>query len=319
VSCRRVAFSRYHLIRLLGWRDEGRSYQRLDTSLNRWLGVTLYFQNAWWNAATKTWMNRGFHVLEDYTTPADLWSGTQTGGLRARRLPCTITWHEVVFQSFENGRLKKLDMELYRTLTSAVAKRMYRFLDKRFWFSATLTYELKRFAFEHVGLSRCYDNSQIRRLLRPALLELEAVGFLAPLPAEKRYEKVCRGRWNIRLVRADCFAKSRNGRKPAREPVPERAPATPASLNARRRGGPAAPTEGPHPKAGDGSGQRIEDFLSALPAERLAQFEQEAFEQADALHLDGYRRNLDLGRCDLADHWRRIIVHGHAARKLGLS
>jgi len=39
---RQVRFSRYQLIGLLGWRDEGRSYQRLETSLKRWLGVTLY-------------------------------------------------------------------------------------------------------------------------------------------------------------------------------------------------------------------------------------------------------------------------------------
>jgi plasmid replication initiation protein len=40
-SDRCVQFSRYELIRLLGWRDEGRSYRRLEESLNRWLGVAL--------------------------------------------------------------------------------------------------------------------------------------------------------------------------------------------------------------------------------------------------------------------------------------
>jgi hypothetical protein len=44
---RRVRFSRYQLIRILGWRDEGRSYRRLEHSLKRWLGVTLYYENAW--------------------------------------------------------------------------------------------------------------------------------------------------------------------------------------------------------------------------------------------------------------------------------
>ena len=46
---RRVQFSRYQLVHLLGWRDEGRSYRRLEESLKRWLGVTLYYENAWWD------------------------------------------------------------------------------------------------------------------------------------------------------------------------------------------------------------------------------------------------------------------------------
>ena len=35
---RRVAFTRYQLIRLLGWRDESKSYERIEKSLNRWIG-----------------------------------------------------------------------------------------------------------------------------------------------------------------------------------------------------------------------------------------------------------------------------------------
>ena len=54
---RRVRFSRYQLIRLLGWRDEGRSYRRLEQSLKRWLGVTLYYENAWRDNAQKRWVD----------------------------------------------------------------------------------------------------------------------------------------------------------------------------------------------------------------------------------------------------------------------
>jgi hypothetical protein len=38
---RRVSFTRYQLLQMLGWRDEGKTYERLEQSLNRWTGVTL--------------------------------------------------------------------------------------------------------------------------------------------------------------------------------------------------------------------------------------------------------------------------------------
>jgi len=57
---RRVRFSRYQLIHLLGWRDEGRSYRRLRQSLKRWLGVTLYYENAWWDKERKRWVDAVF-------------------------------------------------------------------------------------------------------------------------------------------------------------------------------------------------------------------------------------------------------------------
>src|SRR3954468_24469999 len=38
----KVNFSRYELINLLNWQDDGKTYKRLEESLNRWVGVSLY-------------------------------------------------------------------------------------------------------------------------------------------------------------------------------------------------------------------------------------------------------------------------------------
>src|SRR5262245_31285881 len=46
---RKVSFTRHELLRLLGWRGTTRNYARVEESLNRWTGVTLYYDNAWWN------------------------------------------------------------------------------------------------------------------------------------------------------------------------------------------------------------------------------------------------------------------------------
>jgi plasmid replication initiation protein len=62
---RRVAFTRYHLLQLLGWRNESKSYERLEASLHRWTGVTLSYRNAWWNKARGCWVDETFHVLDN--------------------------------------------------------------------------------------------------------------------------------------------------------------------------------------------------------------------------------------------------------------
>src|SRR5215217_6281918 len=48
-SNRRVYFTRYELLKLLNWADTTRNYNRLEQSLNRWLGVTLYYDKSWWS------------------------------------------------------------------------------------------------------------------------------------------------------------------------------------------------------------------------------------------------------------------------------
>ena len=60
-----------------------------------------------------------------------------------------------------------------------------------------LDFDLQTLAFEHLGMSRNYDNTQIRRALNPAIEELETIGFIEKMPAENRYKKLGRGRWRV--------------------------------------------------------------------------------------------------------------------------
>lgn len=209
---RRVRFSRYQLLRVLGWRDEGRSYRRLTRSLKRWLGVTLYYENAWWDKAHKRWVDAHFHLLDDlvlYRRPS-----RQTGVAadKGEAVLSSFTWNEMVFRSFQAGFLKQLDLTFYRRLKLATAKRMYRFLDKRFHFTSTLRFKLPVFACEHIGLSRRYDVAQLKRRLNPAIAELEQAGYLAPLPAKERFHRLRRGHWEVVFVRTP---KRRSQRRPA--------------------------------------------------------------------------------------------------------
>ena len=100
------------------------------------------------------------------------------------------------------GYLKQIDFEFYKRLESAVSKRMYRFLDKRFYHRQRLEFDLRTFACEHIGLSKNYHNGELKRVLHPAIAELETEGFLKKLPTEERFVRKARGEWTAVFVRA---------------------------------------------------------------------------------------------------------------------
>jgi hypothetical protein len=76
---------------------------------------------------------------------------------------------------------------------------MYRFLDKRFYNSPAVVLDLIEFACGHVGLTESDNVAILKRRLAPAITELEAVGFLAPMDAAERFQKVKRGVWRVQF------------------------------------------------------------------------------------------------------------------------
>jgi hypothetical protein len=117
------------------------------------------------------------------------------------RSPSSFTWDGEFLKSCQAGYLKRLELDTYFGLKSAVSKQLYRFLDKRFYHRGDLTFDLEELAFEHVGLSRNYAIGGIKRKLNHAIDELEGIGFLEPMTTADRYSKTGRGAWNIRFVR----------------------------------------------------------------------------------------------------------------------
>ena len=213
----KVMFSRYELIDVLGWPQDGRSYKRIEEALHRWVGVVLTYENAWWDNAAKSWVDEHFHILDNVSlydrerrklaakSPSAPPAARKTGRKGASQGDppplSSFRWNEVIFRSFQSGNLKQLDLEFYLGLKLPTTKRMFRFLDKRFYRRTRLDFDLKILACEHIGMSRAYAPTELKRRLRPALEELEASGFLAPLSAEERYAWQSRGHWRIVLVR----------------------------------------------------------------------------------------------------------------------
>jgi len=194
-----VTFTRYELLKLLGWPDRGQHYRRLDESLNRWMGVTLYYDKCWYDNSLKCRIDAKFHILESVIS----YDQEVRKKLRARQQPLpfsSFTWNKVFFKSCQDDNLKRLDLDVYFGLRSAVSKQLYRFLDKRFYVRGEWVFDLRQLAFDHVGISRNYTAAKIKEKLRPALDELEGIGFLKEMTPAERYISTGRGQWKVRLV-----------------------------------------------------------------------------------------------------------------------
>ncbi len=198
---RKLEFSRYELTQLLGWSLGGASYERIKTSLDRWTSVYLQYENAWRDNRTKTWRTIGFHIIDKYEINDNRSSGDQLD-----LPPSHIIWSDVIFESFQAGYLKPLDYDLCMGLGNSTAKRMYRFLDKRFHHRPDWLFDLNEFSHEHIGLGRHYEGpAHLKRNLMPAIDELEAVGFLEPMAADRRFFRDGKD-WKVRLIQKGSVA-----------------------------------------------------------------------------------------------------------------
>ena len=204
---RRVFFSRYQLIKLLRWPVNGQSYDRIDQALNRWIGVTLYYQNAWRDRETNQWVDEKFHILERikiYSQENERSRPKPEAGQGSFEFASSFfVWNDAVYRSFTSGNIKTLDYNFVLELQSSISRRLYRFLDKRFYKARSLTFELKNLAYEHIGLSRNSPVADLKRKLLSGIDELVEKQFLKPSPKEHRFRKERAGVWHVHFEKAD--------------------------------------------------------------------------------------------------------------------
>lgn len=194
-----VHFTKRQMIELLGWDNRGWAYDRLEESLHRWKGVSIFYKSAWRDHGKRKWCDSEALGVIDYVrlTDSRRRPATPDGDHRSR-----IIWNKMLFESFAAGYLKKLDYRAYRSLERPAARRAYRFLDKRFHHQPDWEFELRSFACEKIGLSRKYDTGQLKQRLQPALNELERIGFIAPVAYRKQRPKV----WQIAISKSPAAA-----------------------------------------------------------------------------------------------------------------
>lgn len=191
-----VTFSRYELLKLLRWPDDTRNYERISQSLRRWKGLTIFSDRAFYDHQEKSWVNRDFSIFDTlYIYRREVRQGANAPG--ASR----FTWNDVIFKSFKAGYLKRLDWGLYTRLQSPVAKRLYRFLDKRFYRSGSLEIDLKELMVYKIGAAGGVPTGQMKRTLKSGIAELVREWELRPLRDSKLFEKKGKGSWVVRFER----------------------------------------------------------------------------------------------------------------------
>ncbi|MFN8391924.1 MAG: replication initiator protein A [Bdellovibrionota bacterium] len=204
---RKVHFTRYELLKALRWSTEGRSYSRLTKSLDRLSGVRIRATNSFYDNSSKSYQTCNFGIIDAYEIN-DHRGKKGTPSLEPP--PSFFIWSEMLFDSFRAGFIKKLDLDLYFQLKSAVSRRLYRYLDKHFYFRSTLEKPLLTLAFEKLGLSRNYRYvSSVRQQIEPALEELQKIGFLSSFEIGGRGEQA-----TIRFVAAPQGAAAKFGTAP---------------------------------------------------------------------------------------------------------
>ena len=194
-----VHFAPGQLFEIMGWSPNGRSYQRLRGVLRRLKSLNIRYENAWWDAAGRAYEEEvATGIIAAYRI------ARQVSGPRRddAELQSWVTWTPQFHESLQKGNIKRLDLELFFSLRSPAAQRMYRFLDKRFYNTPRLSLDLMEFACGHVGLTESDNVAVLKRRLAPAIAELEEIGFLRKAAVEERYQKVKAGVWRVHFEKA---------------------------------------------------------------------------------------------------------------------
>ncbi len=182
-GARSVGFSRHEVVKRLGWSHNDRSYGMLEDAFNRLTGVTIYAKNAFWNPKRKTYSTGAFHMLEHFLIENESPGRIGEGG-KAR--VSFFAWSEFVFESFQNGYIRSIDLDFALSLSGDIALRLYRYLDKKAW-DGRRKFEIDIFnlCIGHLGMKPNIYPSKLKERLKPAHDELIERGFLKSVTFEK--------------------------------------------------------------------------------------------------------------------------------------
>lgn len=193
----RVYFTPRQLFGVLNWSPNSRSYERLRQVLRRLKSLTIIYQNAWYDPDGRKYEKEfATGLISTYQITR------QVAGPKDSREPRSwVRWDPEFFDSLQGGTLKTLNLPLVLSL-SDTSRRLYRFLDKHFYYQSEHEFDLRDLACGHVGLSASYDTGQLKSKLRSAITELEAINFIENEPIKTRYRKVKPGQWRVHFRRA---------------------------------------------------------------------------------------------------------------------
>lgn len=180
----KVTFSEYQLLKILGLTDGKRNYQALEKVLKQLVGITIYSQKAFWDNSKKRRVTNqeAFHLVEKFWLRK--WEEDDER-LESEDSSGYIIWSDTFWQSFQSGYIKNLNLPFYLSLDNAIARRLYRFLDK--WMYYRDECEIDIFDLGgRLGMVRYKYPSEVKKKLQPAFDELIKQGYLAEAEVYKK-------------------------------------------------------------------------------------------------------------------------------------
>ncbi|MDH7570094.1 MAG: replication initiator protein A [Armatimonadota bacterium] len=179
---RTIPFTRYQILKILGKEMSKREYDRIQQSLDRLVGTTITSKNAFWDNRRKCYVSKAFHIFDAYELYRE-----QPGRKSAHspELPMSyVVLSSFLFESIKAGYVKNLNIDFYLSLDTPLAKRLFRFLDKKAYNNRTFEIGVMRLA-EKLPVHDAYP-SQVKRRLDEAHKELIRQGFLADVRYDRR-------------------------------------------------------------------------------------------------------------------------------------
>jgi plasmid replication initiation protein len=187
-----IAFTLHAFLRSIGRRADGRTYEQLRSALSRLLRTSLESTGTYWNSATSAPFEGRFSILTsvaiDRRRVADR---DQLALFPAFASPepgdATITLSPMIRGNLNAGVTSYLSVPHYQSLSSPVARRLYRLLevaratDQQNWIMS-----LERLA-EQLPLLQRYP-SHLQRVLQPAHEMLVASGIVRDVKSERTDE-----------------------------------------------------------------------------------------------------------------------------------
>jgi hypothetical protein len=191
---RKLHFTRYHLLKLLGWGTNARDYNKLTDCLKRIQGVQFDFEKAWWDAEAKSWVNRTFNLYQDLEIYEDENSNTRPKPdikQTTFSFACSsFEWSEFLHANFMNKGVRELNFYFAKSLKRPTSRRLFRFLGKRrLWQFGALEIDLDELA-THMGLKNGQRPVELKRTIAQATKELVDHGCLKASSNKKRFRKV---------------------------------------------------------------------------------------------------------------------------------
>jgi sulfur transfer complex TusBCD TusB component (DsrH family) len=163
-------FSIYKIIDVLKMDKGGKSYNEIKRTLKELLEVCIYAEAAFWDNKTKEYMTtseEGFHIIDRWKIKK---KGDKEEGF--------FKWSDVIHKSIvENKYIKNLNFSYYLELKDVLARKLYRYLDKRIYKSVYFEIDIIELS-SILGLVNCRYISSLKQRLDPALEELKKTGFL---------------------------------------------------------------------------------------------------------------------------------------------